>query len=162
MKYLLVITLCLSLSAISFAQDNSNDLQREFETWESSVLSKNENLKGSLFLMAKLKRDDDRSATVRLGFAGVNSAYRIQVTPLKVEKDETGKFISQEIAEALTISTPSVSKLSDFHSPAITFLAPKEANAVEISFKFGDKQSPKMTLELSSERESVGKLTSVK
>ncbi len=156
-----VFAFCLVISCLG--QDKS-EFQKEFEEWKKVSTSKNTDFQGGFFLMAKAKKTDSNSAIIKIGMSGINSSYSIEVTPLKIEENTEDKFISKKLSESVIMSTrlsPSANS-KDFHHPIIETFVEDEVNAIEISVKIGKKEISRITLDLFSNQESIGKFFSVR
>lgn len=150
---LLLIVFISSISFTVFGQEKSqnvadSDFRAEFETWKAA--NQNNNSRSLVFLTAQVKRDDDRTATVKIGVGNFGNSFQVTVKPLKIEKNADGKFIQTELPEAATLSMKGNSTNEEFANPTIKIFADSEANAVEITVKInGNENGPKLTLGLS-------------
>lgn len=163
-KLFLIAFVILSFALTVSAQKQEDiEFRQEFEKFESSILADNPNSDENFFLLAKVSKDNSETARIKLAFKGLDKSYKITVTPLKYEKDASGKFTRQEFTEDIaTASFKGIMKLEDFHSPTIITPVNVEANAIEILFETADGRNPKITLKLDDKIPNVGTLNSVK
>ncbi len=153
---------CFALTA-SAQQSQDIEFRQEFDKWENEVLTNNPESQGNLLLMAKVSKDISEGVRIKLALKGIDKPYKITVTPLKYEKDASGKLVKTAFTEDFaTASFYGKMKLEDFHSPTIITPINSEANAIEISLDLGDGKNPKLTLSLKENAPTIGTLNSVK
>ncbi len=165
-RLLFVTVFIFCLSGIVSAQQEDLEFRQEFDAWKESVSKNPADSKDQLFFMAKAKRDDAKSATVKINLFGVLNNYEIFVRPLKYEKNADGKLVQTQMFDEVKMSTRTPeSRISDrpeLHSPTIAFFADSEANAVEVELKTSDNRNPKITIFLKQNEDTVGTIMSAK